>query len=442
MLRAFRSSFGVLALVSVLLSSVLSGCSGSAEDDRTLTYWASNQGASAEQDLEILDEEFAKFTERTGIEVRVEVIAWNDLLNRILGAAVSGVGPDVVNLGNTWAASLQATGAFVPFDDELMDRFGGREKFLDSSMTSTGMPGRTPTSLPLYGLSYGLFYNKGHFREAGIAELPRTWEEFVDVARRLSDPERGRWGLTVAGASYTENAHFAFIFGRQEGAHFIDGNGRATFTSPQAVSAVRRYVGLMSDHHVVRPDDAELGSTTEAVSNFAGGQASMLLAQNSAIAAVEANGMPDGAWGVLPMPVPAPLPLAGAAVRSHVAGTNVAVFEDSEKRESALRLVEFLTSKEEQVILNNKYGSLPVVEDAYDDPLFSTGKNAVFGSVLAGSSETVPMIPNESQFETTVGAAVRDLFARAATGGPVRTADVRASLFDAEQKMRGSGGTR
>ncbi len=437
-----KRGFGALALIAALLASVLSGCARDAENDRTLTYWASNQGRSAQQDLRILNAEFEKFTERTGIEVDVEVISWGDLLNRILGAAVSGVGPDVVNLGNTWAASLQATGAFVPFDEQRLRRMGGGERFLDTSMTSTGMEGRPPSSLPLYGLSYGVFYNKELFRKAGITRPPRTWREFVDVARRLTHPERGQWGLTLPGASYTENAHFSFIFGNQQGAELIGAGGRANFTSDAAVSAVQRYVDLMDEHHVVNPDDAEIGSATEAVNNFATDRAGMLMAQNSAIAAIRANGMDDEEWGVFPIPVADPLPSGGEPVRSHVAGTNVAVFGNSANKDAALELVKFLTSKEEQVILNKKYGSLPVVTDAYEAPAFHTPSYETFSRVLAESSKTVPMIPNESQFETTIGAAVRDLFARAVTGHRVRRSDVADLLAEAQQKMRGSGGAR
>ncbi|WP_344681919.1 sugar ABC transporter substrate-binding protein [Saccharopolyspora taberi] len=431
---------GVRALAAVVLV-LLTACAPPPPEP-TLTYWASNQGSSAEQDLEILRPELAKFTARTGIRVEVEVVSWADLLNRILGASTSGVGPDVVNLGNSWAASLQATGGFVTFDDALMRRLGGRDRFVASSMTSTGMPGRPPSSVPLYGLSYGLFYNKRMFAEAGITEPPRTWAEFVDVAARLTDPARDRWGLTLAGASYTENAHFAFIFGRQHGIHFVDERGHATFTSPQAVDAVQRYVDLMAGHRVVSTDDAETGTTSEAVSAFVNGRAAMLLAQNSARAAMRSGDLPDDAYGVVPMPVPDSLPPGGVPVRSHVAGTNVAVFEDSPRREDALRLVEFLTSAEEQRILSQAYGTLPVVEDAYDDPASRAPVDRTFAEVLAEDSEPMPMIPTESRFETTVGAAIRDLFARAATGNPVHREDVREALADAEQKMNGSGGPR
>ncbi|GAA4615732.1 sugar ABC transporter substrate-binding protein [Saccharopolyspora hordei] len=434
-----KRSLAAVSLIATLLTAMLTGCSRPAEDPHRITYWASNQGKSAEQDLRILGAELEKFTQRTGIEVDVEVIGWSDLLNRILGAATSGVAPDVVNLGNTWAASLQATGAFVDFDDAMMERFGGRDRFLDSSMSSTGMPGRPPSSLPLYGLSYGLFYDKQRFAEAGV-EPPRTWQEFVDVAKRLTDPARDRWGLTIAGASYTENAHFAFMFSRQHGTHLIDEHGTATFTSPEAVAAVRQYIDLMGVDGVVSPDAAEEGNSSGAAADFTNGKAAMLVAQNSVIPTLEENGMPDEAYGVVPLPVPEPLPPGGRAVRSHVAGSNIAVFADSPRREQALELVKFLTSAEEQAILNDAYGTLPVVEDAYGHPAFHTPKNQVFRDVLATGAETVPMIPNEAQFETTVGAAMRDLFAEVATGRRIGDADVLEALADAELKMRGSGG--
>lgn len=433
-----KRSLAAVSLIATLLAGTLTGCAGSADDPNTITYWASNQGKSAEQDMEILHDELAQFTAQTGIRVNVEVIGWSDLLNRILGAATSGVGPDVVNLGNTWAASLQATGAFVPFDDTMMQRFGGRERFLDSSMSSTGMAGQVPTSLPLYGLSYGVFYNKKLFAEAGLAP-PRTWDEFTDAAKRLTDPARNRWGLTLPGASYTENAHFAFMFARWEGVDLITENG-PEFDSPGAVSAVQRYLDLMSTQKVVSPSDAEEGNTSSAAEDFTDGNAAMLIAQNSVIPTLEDNGMASDAYGVVRLPAPDPLPPGGTPALSHVAGSNVAVFADSPKREQALELVEFLTSKDIQAALNKKYGTLPVVTDAYDDPAFHTERDEVFSDVLAHYSEPAPMIPTEAHFETTVGSAMRDLFAEIATGRQVTTDDVRAALADAEQKMRGTGG--
>ncbi|MEO5873915.1 MAG: extracellular solute-binding protein, partial [Streptosporangiaceae bacterium] len=129
----------VLALA--LLATSAAACSS--DDDKTggdtkaagatIKYWASNQGTSLDNDKEILTPELAKFTASTGIKVELEVVGWPDLLNRILAATTSGQGPDVLNIGNTWSASLQATGAFLPFDDAALTKIGGKERFLGPS---------------------------------------------------------------------------------------------------------------------------------------------------------------------------------------------------------------------------------------------------------------------------------------------------------------------
>src|SRR5436305_11173899 len=152
-------TFSLMTLVTACGGGSSSG-GGSNDSPKTLTYWASNQGATIAVDKKVLQPELDKFQKQYGIRVKLEVVPWSDLLNRILTATTSGQGPDVLNIGNTWSASLQATGAFTPFDDAALGQLGGRSRFLAGSMAATGAAGQTPTSVPLYGLAYGLFYNK------------------------------------------------------------------------------------------------------------------------------------------------------------------------------------------------------------------------------------------------------------------------------------------
>lgn len=116
------------------------GDSGSGGD--TLTYWASNQGTSLDNDKQVLKPVLDKFTAETGVKVNLEVIGWNDLQTRIQTAITSGQAPDVLNIGNTWAASLQATDAFLPFDDEAMKAIGGKEKFVETALATGGAAGK------------------------------------------------------------------------------------------------------------------------------------------------------------------------------------------------------------------------------------------------------------------------------------------------------------
>jgi multiple sugar transport system substrate-binding protein len=55
--------------------------------------------------------------------------------------------------------------------------------------------------------------------------------------------------------------------------------------------------------------------------------------------------------------------------------------------------------------------------------------------VLSNSAVALPQVPKESQFETTVGTAVKNLFADAASGKPVSAATVKQQLSSAQQQM-------
>src|SRR5258706_11831914 len=137
-----------MAAVAAIIAASLSACGGSdgssSSAPKTLTYWASNQGASLEADKKILQPELDKFEKQTGIKVNVEVVPWSDLLNRLLAAATSGKGPDVVNIGNTWSASLQATGALLQFDDATINAVGGKDRSVPAPLAAPGAEGKPP----------------------------------------------------------------------------------------------------------------------------------------------------------------------------------------------------------------------------------------------------------------------------------------------------------
>ncbi len=404
----------------------------------TITYWASNQGTSLENDKEVLTPELKKFEKQTGIHVDLQVIGWPDLLNKILAATTSGQGPDVINIGNTWAASLQATGAFMPFDKAALDAIGGKDKFVESSFATSGAPGKDPTSVPLYGLVYGLYYNKKMFADAGL-QPPTTWQELMTDAKKLTNPSKGVYGMAMEGGSYTESVHFAFIFGRQNGGQPFDENGKPTFTTPGMVAGVKQYVDLMSQK-VVNPSSVQYKNGPEAPTDFAKGKAAMLMSQNNADNVLQANGgMKPSEYGVVPIPAPSPLPPGGKDVASFVAGINLSIFKNTDNKDAALKFVKFMTSPEEQAILDKPYTALPVVKNGKVNFTSKKSEAKVFADVLATKSEPLPLVAAESAFETNVGNAVNGLLAQAATGKTVTDADIKAALQQAQDKMATAG---
>lgn len=433
-----RSSKTAAMMVALsLVIGVVTACSSSSSgNDKKLTYWASNQSTSLDADRKILQPELDKFEKQTGIHVDLEVIPWSDLLNRILAATTSGQGPDVLNIGNTWSASLQATGAFQKFDSATLAKIGGKDKFLASSMSATGAPGQDPAAVPIYGLAYGAFYNKKMFNDAQLTP-PTTWQQLLDDAKKLTDPAKGQWGIAVQGASYTEGSHFAFMFGRQHGAQLFNGT-QPQFDSPQMVAGIKQYTDLIASG-VANPSDAQSQNQTDTTREFAAGKAAMIMMQNNAAAALKTQGMDESQYGVVPIPAIDPLPAGGKPIASHVAGIDITAFANSQNPEGALKFINFMTSLDEQKVLNGELGSLPVVSDAYNDPKFSTPEISTFRQVLADRAESMPMIPQESQFETLIGTAVKDLLAQAASGQKPDENAIKAKLTTANQQMRSGG---
>ena len=259
-----------------MLAAGPAGCGGSGGDGavpqpKTLTYWASNQGRSIQQDQQVLGPELKKFEQQTGIKVKLEVIGWPDLLNRILAATSSGQGPDVLNVGNTWSASLQATGAFQAFDDKT-HRQGRRQEPvhpLDAHLhrrvrqAAAVRPALRPRVRAL--LQQEAVRQGRHRRPA--ADLAGTRRRRAEAHR----PGKKQYGVGILGASYTEGAHFAFMFGAQQGAKLFQAASRASTRRRWSRASSSTSTCCPTDK-VVDPSDAEYVNDSDVLKDFADGK--------------------------------------------------------------------------------------------------------------------------------------------------------------------------
>jgi multiple sugar transport system substrate-binding protein len=426
--------------VTVAALTATAGCgngsdSGSGSDSKTLTYWASNQSPSLAEDKTNLAPVLADFKKQTGITVKLQVIGWPDLQSKILAATTSGQGPDVLNIGNTWAPSLQATGAFLPFGDKEFNAIGGKDKFVDAALKTGGAEGKPPTSVPYLGLVYGLYYNKKMFADAGL-QPPTTWEELVSDAKKLTDPGKGVYGMAMEGGSYTEGVHFAFIFGQQHGADPFDSSGKPQFTTQGMIDGVKQYVDLMGADKVVNPSAAQYKNGPEAPGDFAKGKAAMLMSQNNADNTLQADGMKSSDYGVVAIPAPS----GGQDVASFVAGINLSIFKNTDNADGALKFIKFMTSKSTQERLDKPFTALPVIKGGTVNFTDNPDEAKTFQEILQTKAVPLPLVPAEADYETNVGNAVNGLIAQAATGKDVTDADIKAALQEAQDKMAASGG--
>ncbi len=397
----------------------------------TLTYWATNQGSSIDDDVAILTPELAKFEEQTGIKVDLEVISWADMTNNTLQAAISGQGPDVINIGNTNATTFEATGAFMPFGPAEIEALGGADKWVPNAWATSGPEGKDPTSVPLYSQLYGLFYNKALFEKAGL-QPPTTWEELVAAAKAITNKDEGTWGVVLPAGTVNVNMHLQYILAQQNGGSPFLADGTPDFTNDASFQAVKRYIDLMATEKVVNPSAVQYTDGTQATVDFAHGKVGMYMAQTGNVNALQQNGMEPDKYGVVPIPSLT----GGAKVGSFIAGTNISIFNFTEHKEASLELVKFLTSPEEQEILNKAFRMISPVQgvpasafEEYPDLA------AVWPKILQDYAVPMAMVATVSAYQTNVGGGMVDLFSKAATGAAVTDDDIMTMLEQAEQAM-------
>ena len=233
-IRSARGAFLPLAGVAILFFAIVFvSCSG--DDGTELVFWQFQR-----QDL--MNDLIADFeAENPDIKVKLETLTWQSGYEKIIMAYASGHLPDLLEVGSTWMPKLQAEGAV----SDITDLSADLEPELMMWDLST-FAGRR-YGIPWLIGSRVLFYNRGLFTAAGLSpdDPPATWSGLEDAARRIHDPDEGRYGFGMnAGERYVLYKKFMpFVWGRG-GRILSDDLARSELDSPRVLEALEFYLSL------------------------------------------------------------------------------------------------------------------------------------------------------------------------------------------------------
>lgn len=172
-----------------------------------LTIWADEKRAP------ILKDVATQFTEVYGIPVVIHEIVFGELKPKFLVAAPAGEGPDILVGAHDWVGELAAGGLLAPIYLKPEER----ALYLPVGLEAFSWGGE------LYGFPYiteavALFYNKDL-----VPMPPKTFEELIVVAKKLTDREAGKYGFLWDAANFyftfpLLSAGGGYVFGMKDGA--------------------------------------------------------------------------------------------------------------------------------------------------------------------------------------------------------------------------------
>lgn len=179
--------------------------------------------------------------EHPNIKVRQEVVPWGEAWPRTAAAIRAGTTPDfqfdIPDL-NLYAYELDG---IIPVTD-LVKRLNERYGFIKSQVVMYEHHGEI-WGVPIWTMPMVLIYRPSMFERAGILVPPRTWEELLEVAAKLTNPP-DVYGIALTAGLNLLTQELAWCFMAPSGTELFDAEGNVTFNSPETVRAVSIYRDL------------------------------------------------------------------------------------------------------------------------------------------------------------------------------------------------------
>ena len=400
MVNRYKKNLLVLLLCFCLL--FVGGCQtrNNSTDSKAvkITFW---HGINPPENRDIFQELVDKFNrEHPDIEVEALYIGQPDAqLPKIFAATVSNETPDILWFVAQLTGKLAQLDALLPLETWLNNSPIKNE--IDPAMFESMVLGEHIFSVPLATNNAAVFYRPSLFAEAGITEIPTTWEELKLTAQKLTkdsdgDGRNDRYGifLSLGKGEWTVFVWLPFIY--SAGGELLVEN-QANLVNDGAIAALQLGADLVKDK-VAMLSPPERGYELD---NFISGKAAMQITGPWTLAQLQST---DIDYDVFPIPV-AKTP---AAV---IGGENLFVFKTTPERERAsLKFLEYVLSEEFQTTWALKTGYLPVNLKSQQSPEYQqfVRKNPALEVFLSQMewARSRPIIPQYTRLSENLGRAI------------------------------------
>lgn len=213
-----------------------------AAESITIQFWNSWTGADGELLTELVDE--FNETNDSGITIEMDIMPSNDMSQKLATSVGAGTAAPLLLYNTAIKFSYGKEGELMNIDG-IFERTNLKKEDFDAEVLKLGEFDGTDYFIPMQASTYYFFWNKDLFEEAGLdpETPPATWDEYEEIAVKLTDPDRNIYG---SGTQY--NSSYIQMCGlRNYGGEMITSNGDGTFTYNLADNeGYAKYLGIMA----------------------------------------------------------------------------------------------------------------------------------------------------------------------------------------------------
>ena len=290
-MHLFWASARAIGTGAVLLSTT---ALVQAADVSFLTHWAPDTVAKLEAAAAAYSES------HPDTKVTVRAVPFGDLLTTLRTSGGGSDGATIAGIYDAWLPDLAKDQLVASAPEALAaDVTANWPAGVVSAASANGTLYGIPNEIDVYALNY----NKKLFEAAGIAEAPKTWDEFLAAAEKLTDKSKGQQGFGLINSWAAGVLHpFASLLVSNGGDLVVD--GKPTLDSEPARQTFELYEKLISSGYSdPNMATADANTTGPFLDSFVSGKTGMIIMANWWESALKA-GMGDAFADIATAPIP------------------------------------------------------------------------------------------------------------------------------------------
>ncbi|WHX49652.1 maltose ABC transporter substrate-binding protein [Paenibacillus woosongensis] len=354
------------------------------EEGAELLVWESRE------EVPFTEEIARQFEEKYGVKVKIEEVATTDQVGKLTTDGPSGLGADVIIIPHDHLGNAAASGLILANDVFAEDT---KKNNTEASIIGATFE-ETLYGYPRAAETTALFYNKSL-----VPEAPESFEDLIEFGKTFTDKSKKKYALMWEAG----NMYFNYPFIASGGGYLYGDNGTNKDDIGLAHEGVAESMKVYQSLAEILP--IKSGDINPDIKRGLFGAGDVAMDINGPW---EVAGYKEALGDNLAI---APVPTVNGKPAITFSGIKIYTVSSFAKYPNAAKLyAQFATTKEAQLLLNEKIGSVPTNLEALETDQIKNDPIVSGFAEQAKNSEPMPSIPEMANVWAPVNAAMADIW--------------------------------
>jgi len=384
----------------------LCSCKEKTVPGKVVSLWIFNNTPKPLDDMKKILKDF--HVENPGIKVEVTILDWGSGFSKIVLAAATRNGPDVIQVPSTWAASLTDIGALMPLDS-VIPIWGNPNLFIAGSREIMKPKNSIHfTSLPWFLDVRPFYYNKKILNSVEVdPDSIKSREDFVQILQKIKDSKMSINGRVVSPMEYPAKNdwnvvhNFASWIFSAKGSFLTEDLSKSNLLDSNTLNGIYFYLDFVRNGY---NDYSNLDKTTAGVSSDFDQEKTAFIGETTSKSMyLKSQTLIQGSSVLEYGCIIPPTAKKGTEGKYFLGGSNLGVFNSTNVKRESLTLLRYLTTQSDvQFQFSRISGFLPALSETYNLPYFSENKIQQVFQKIVEKGVSYPSVSFWSTIETDV----------------------------------------